>query len=315
MTEQDQTEPLENRALREIALEGIREQRRRRRWGIFFKFAFLIYLFLVLFAVRSCQYAGEVQPSGRHTAMVRVDGPIAAGTEASADLIIQGLDRAFNNDDVAGVILDINSPGGSPVQAGRVNDEIRRLRKAHPDVPLYAVGGDLLTSGAYYIAVAADKIYVNKASLVGSIGVLMDGFGFTGLMDKLGVERRLYTAGKNKDFLDPFSPQQPKDVHYIKGLLKDIHEQFIAEVKKGRGSRLADNPELFSGLVWTGSESVKLGLADGLGDSGYVARHVIGARRIVDYTAEPDVLTRLAHRFGASFGKAVGAFLQGVSLR
>ncbi len=315
MAEQEHGERWEQQALRDIAMAGIREQRRRRRWGIFFKLALLVYLFLLLLAFRSCQFAGEAEPSGRHTAVIHVDGPIAAGSPASAELIIRSLDRAFGNRDVAGVVLDINSPGGSPVEAGRVNDEIHRLRKAHPNVPVYAVGGDLLTSGAYYIAVAADKIYVNKASLVGSIGVLMNGFGFTGLMDKLGVERRLYTAGKNKDMLDPFSPQRPQDVTYIKGLLQKIHQQFIAEVKKGRGDRLADNPDLFSGLVWTGADSVKLGLADGLGDTGYVARDVIKAKRTVDYTVEPDVLARLAHRFGASFAHSLKEAMDSVRLR
>ena len=314
MTEQQHDDQWEQQALRDIAMAGIREQRRRRRWGIFFKMALLVYLFLLLLAFRSCQFAGETKPSGRHTAVIHVNGPIAAGSPASAELIIQGLDRAFANRDVAGVILDINSPGGSPVEAGRVNDEIRRLRKDHPNVPVYAVGGDLLTSGAYYIAVAADKIYVNKASLVGAIGVLMNGFGFTGLMDKVGVKRRLYTAGKNKGMLDPFSPERPQDVTYIKGLLQEIHQQFIAAVKKGRGERLGDNPDLFSGLVWTGADSVKLGLADGLGDSAYVARQVIKARRMVDYTAEPDVLARLAHRFGASFGKALKSVFQNAQM-
>ena len=244
---------------------------------------------------------------GKHTALIDINGVIAADAAANADSIITGLRAAFKNKGTAGVILRINSPGGSPVQAGYINDEIVRLRSRHPDIPLYAVIGDICASGGYYIAVAADDIYADKASVVGSIGVLMDGFGFVEAMNKLGVERRLITAGEHKGFLDPFSPMKSQEKEHIKTLLGDIHKQFIDVVKKGRGDRLADNSELFSGLVWTGEQSVELGLIDGLGNSSYVAREVIGVEKIVDFTQREPILDRFVERLGVAMANTLSS--------
>jgi protease-4 len=216
--------------------------------------------------------------------------------------VIKGLNRAFKDSNTAGVVLRINSPGGSPVQAGYVNDEIRRLRAQHPDIPVYAVVQDLCASGGYYVAVAAEKIYVDKASLVGSIGVIMGGFGFVGAIDKLGIERRAYAAGENKDFLDPFVPENPQQRAHVQKMLGEIHEQFIKVVRDGRGKRLKETPEIFSGLIWTGEKSIELGLADALGSAEYVAREVIKAEKIVDYTVEENYFDRLSKRLGTSFG-------------
>jgi protease-4 len=236
--------------------------------------------------------------------MVTLDGEIAAGTTASADSINAALQAAFEDTSAAGVILKINSPGGSPVQAGIINDEIHRLRKLYPDKPFYVVVEEICASGGYYVAAAADKIYVDKASIVGSIGVLMDGFGFTGLMDKVGVQRRLYTSGANKGMLDPFSPEVPRQKGYAESMLKEIHQQFIDVVKEGRGDRLKNDPELFSGLFWSGERAVELGLADGLGSADYVARDLFKAEDIVDYTVKENIAERMAKRFGAAAGSA-----------
>lgn len=241
--------------------------------------------------------------------MVSVSGMISDATPANADIIIEGLRNAFENEKTKGIVLRINSPGGSPVQADYVYREIRRLRALHPDIPLYAVIVDVGASGAYYIASAADNIYVNPASIVGSIGVLMNGFGFVGAMEKLGVERRLLTAGENKGMLDPFEPLKKKDVAYAKQLLGQIHQQFIDAVKQGRGDRLADNPELFSGKFWTGREGIELGLADEVGDVDYVAREVIGAKQVVDFTPKPDLLKRFADRLGVSMANVMSSKL------
>lgn len=302
-------------ALKQIALEVVREQRRTRRWNIFFRICFLAYLTaLLVFAMPSCQ-TGRGGTLGPHTAVVKIDGMIAEGTAASAELIVKGLQAAFEAPNVAGVILQINSPGGSPVQAGIVNDELKRLRTQHPDVPLYAVVGDLCTSGAYYIAVGADKIFVDKASMVGSIGVLIDGFGFTGAMDKLGVERRLYAAGEYKGLLDPFSPQRPAETAHIQALLDEVHAQFVSVVKEGRGDRLADDPALFSGLVWSGEQSIALGLADATGNVHSVARDVIGAEELVEYTPRLGLLARLTDQLGASVARHIELRLHGLGLR
>ncbi len=284
--------------LNRLAFAVINEQRRARRWGILFKSLGFLYLFALLVLLVGDRDSGE--PSGRHTAMVELNGVIDGVSGVSADQIIGSLRSAFGNGQVAGVILRINSPGGSPVQSGEIYDEIRRLRQDHPDTPVYAVVGDICASGGYYVAAATDAIYVNRASIVGSIGVLMNGFGFVGTLDKFGIERRLYTAGENKGFLDPFSPEQPQQVEHIRGLLDDVHRQFITAVKEGRGERLKDEASVFSGLVWTGEEGVKLGLVDGLGSAAYVAREVIGAEDIVDYTAKPPYLDRFFERFGAT---------------
>ncbi len=291
--------------LERIALEGLREQRRARRWSVFFRLAFLAYLVALLGVLIAGREAAAPLPGGRYTALVELKGEIAADGPASADSIVRGLRAAFEHERTAGVILRINSPGGSPVQAGQIYDEIRRLREAHPDVPLYAVVTDIAASGAYYVAAAADEIYADKASLVGSIGVLMDGFGFTEAMRKLGIERRLLTAGERKGFLDPFSPARPEDIAHMKRLLEQVHRQFIRAVREGRGDRLKDDPRIFSGLIWTGEEAVRLGLVDGLGSAGYVAREVIGAERIVDFTPKEDFLERLTERLGAAVARAL----------
>lgn len=293
----------EREALERIAMVAITEQRAARRWKIFFRFAFLAILVVIAWSLLDLSGA-RVDSGGRHTALVTLDGEISSDTQANAEDINSALDSAFDDDGTAGVILHIDSPGGSPVQAGIINDEIRRLRAKYPAIPLYVVVGDMCASGGYYVAAAADKIYVNKASIVGSIGVLMDGFGFTGLMDKLGIQRRLRTSGENKGFYDPFSPDTPKMDAHAQEMLDQIHQQFIDAVKAGRGQRLKDSPDIFSGLFWTGQKSVELGLADGFGDNDYVAREVIKAPDIVDYTVKQGITDRVAKRFGASIGSA-----------
>jgi protease-4 len=240
--------------------------------------------------------------------VVELNGIIAPGSDASAENVILGLQAAFKDKSTQGVILRINSPGGSPVQAQTIYDEMRRLRRKYPDIPLYAVVEDICASGGYFVAVGADRIYVGKASIVGSIGVLMNGFGFTGLMDKLGVERRLITAGKNKGMLDPFSPQREQDKVYIEALMQDIHQQFISVVREGRGKRLKESPDMFSGLIWTGEKSVELGLADGYGSLDSVARDVVKAEDVVDYTKKEGFAEKVARRFGAAMASSLADF-------
>ena len=295
----------EHQVIEKLALAAVTEQRRARRWGIFFKlltFAYLTFLLIVLF-----DWRGDSRGLGgtKHTALVDITGVIESRGEASADRVNSALQSAFKDRNTQGVVLRINSPGGSPVQSGLIYDEIRRLRSLYPSMPMYAVIEDIGASGAYYIAAAADRIYVDKASIVGSIGVLMDGWGFTGTMEKLGVERRVLTAGENKDFMDPFQPVDLEQRKHAQALLNEVHRQFIDVVKKGRGNRLKDAPELFSGLVWTGERSVELGLSDGLGSLDWVAREVIKAEDIVDYTQKPNVAERFARRFGATVADAV----------
>jgi protease-4 len=246
----------------------------------------------------------RVAKAGKHTALIDLQGEIAENSDASADNVDGALQSAFEDESTAGVILRINSPGGSPVQAGIINGEIRRLRTKYPKTPLYVVVDDMCASGGYYVAAAADKIYVDRASIVGSIGVLMDGFGFTGLMDKLGIQRRIHTSGANKGAFDPFSPETPAMNAHAQDMLDQIHAQFIDAVKLGRGKRLKDDPELFSGMFWTGEKSVELGLADGFGDASYVAREVIKQPDIVDYTQKESISQRVVRRFGASVGDA-----------
>jgi protease-4 len=290
----------ERRLLEKIALQSLKESRAKRRWGIFFKLAALVYFIAVLVLVVDFgRDATEKPADGKHTALVNLRGTIEAAGNASADKINGALRSAFGDKGTAGVILRINSPGGSPVQAGIVYDEIQRLRKKYPAVRLYVVVEDLCASGGYYVAAAADKIFVDKASIVGSIGVLINGFGFTGLMEDLGVERRLLTAGEHKGFLDPFSPQDDRQVAYAQALLKEIHEQFVEVVRKGRGERLKETPEMFSGLMWTGSQSVKLGLADDFGTVDSVARDVIQAEKLIDYSVRENLAERVAKRLGA----------------
>ncbi len=294
------TEKWERDLLSRLVLATLTEQRRARRWSVFFKSLLFLYLFILLLVALPHSFGESGLSIGHHTALVELNGVIASDSDANADTIIEGLRAAFNDKGTKGVILSINSPGGSPVQAGRINDAIHKLRAEHPDIPLYAVISDICASGGYYVAVAADKIFADKASLVGSIGVLMDGFGFVDAMKKLGIERRLYTAGKHKGFLDPFSPVNEEDVRHSDEMLADIHRQFIATVKQGRGARLKNDPDLFSGLIWTGEQSVALGLVDGLGDDDYVARDLIHEKEIVDFTPHRDFFQRFAQRVGAS---------------
>jgi len=287
-------------AIERVAGELLRQQRTDRRWRVFFRLAWLLFfvtLLWLLFAARGPHSA----PSTPHTALVEVRGEIALDTEASAELLVGAVKQAFEDAGAQAVVLRINSPGGSPVQAGIVHDEILRLKAKHGK-KVYAVVEEICASGAYYIAVAADEIYVDKASIVGSIGVLMDGFGFTGLMEKLGVERRLITAGSNKGMLDPFSPTDPAQRKFAQAMIDQIHQQFIDTVKAGRGERLKEGPDTFSGLFWNGEEAVKLGLADATGNLDFVAREVVKAEDVIDYTARDNVAERLAKRFGAGVG-------------
>jgi len=309
----NEDERWERETLREIALEGVRERRRARRWGLLFKALILIYLFALLALSPALDWlAGDDDDMpGPHTASVEVNGPIMTDSPASAETVIEGLEAAFEAPNVAGVMLRINSPGGSPVQSGRINDALKRLREAHPDIPVHAVAGDLMTSGAYYIAAGADRIFADKASLVGSIGVIMGGFGFTGSLDKLGVERRLYTAGENKAFLDPFSQEDEAQVEHAQTMLGEIHQQFIDVVRAGRGERLDGEreEEIFSGLIWTGERSLELGLVDALAGPQEVAREVLGAEEIIDYTARPGFLERITDRLGMSIARELSARL------
>jgi protease-4 len=286
----------------------LRDRRSERRWRVFFRLSWLVLLAIVAWALLNTRNHSAT-PSGPHTALVEVRGEIGADTEASAEVLVGALKTAFEDSGAEAVVLRINSPGGSPVQAGIVNDEIRRLKALHKK-KVYAVVEEMCASGAYYIAVAADEIYTDKASIVGSIGVLMDGFGFPALMDKLGVERRLVTAGENKVLEDPFLPVKPKHRAYTQALLDQIHQQFIKVVKEGRGTRLKITSETFSGLYWNGEEAVRLGLADKIGNLDYVAREVIKAEEIIDYTPHENVAERLAKRFGASIGAGAVRALQ-----
>jgi protease IV len=297
-----------------FARDYLADRRAERRWRVFFRLMWLTLFALVFWALLNVRNHQAV-PSGPHTALVEVRGEIAADTEASAELLVAALKSAFADEGSQAVVLRFNSPGGSPVQAGIVNDEIKRLKALYKK-KVYAVVEEECASGAYYIAVAADEIYADKASIVGSIGVLMDGFGFTGTMEKLGVERRLITAGENKGLGDPFTPLSEKHRAYTQAMIDQIHRQFIQVVKEGRGKRLKATPETFSGLFWNGEEAVKLGLADHLGNLDYVAREVVKAEDIIDYTPKENVAERLAKRFGASVGAgAAKALRNGASLR
>jgi len=305
----------QRQTLEKLAFASLREQKTRRRWGIFFKLLGFLYLFLLFFYAMDW-IGSDSGTKTDHTAVIDIQGVIGSGDEVNAENVISSLESAYENKHTKGVILRINSPGGSPVQAGMINDEIKRQRKLHPTIPIYAVVEDICASGGYYIAVAADKIYVDKASIVGSIGVLMDGFGFTGVMDKVGVERRLLTAGENKAILDPFSPVNPKHKEFAQKMLDQIHDQFIAVVREGRGSRLKETPEIFSGLFWSGETSIELGLADGYGSTEYVAREVIKQDNIVDFTTHEGFADKFAKRIGASMTNAVmsGSFLGSMKL-
>ena len=299
--------PWERQSLEQLAFASLKEQKTARRWGIFFKLLTFAYITFLIFGLSGLPFFSKSKAPAdkKHAALVELQGVIAATGEASADRITAALASAFKDEDSLGVILRINSPGGSPVQSGIVYDEIKRLRAKHPEKPLYVVIEDICASGGYYIASAADKIFVDKASIVGSIGVLMDGFGFTGTMEKLGVERRLLTAGANKAFMDPFSPVNEQHQEFTKSLLADIHGQFIDVVKKGRGKRLKETPEMFSGLMWTGAKSIEMGLSDGFGTVDSVARDVFKTETVIDYTEKENIADRLAKRFGAQVGGVI----------
>ncbi len=303
----------ERKALENVALAAITEQQRSRRWGIFFKFLGLAYLSLILAFVIDWGQPERFTDGQKITALVNVTGVIDS-SDASAENLSSALKEVYEDKHTAGVILRINSPGGSPVQAGMMNDEIHRMRRLHPTIPVYVVVEDVCASGGYYVAVAADKIFVDKASIVGSIGVLMDGFGFTGIMDKLGVERRLLTAGENKGFLDPFSPQMPQHKEYALKMLGEIHAQFIDVVRRGRGQRLKETPEIFSGLMWSGAKSIEMGLADGYGTVESVARDVIKAEVIHDFTVKPNIAEKFAKRFGADMAEGMANAVSRVTL-
>ena len=302
----------ERAVIERLAGAALQEQRRARRWGIFFKL--LTFGYITVIILMAIDWGARGATSGKHTALVEVSGLIAPGTDASAERVMAALQAAFKDENTQGVVVRINSPGGSPVQSNTIYEEMRRLRKKHPAVPLYAVVEDLCASGGYYVAAGADRIYVGRSSIVGSIGVRMDSFGVTGLMQKLGVERRLLTAGENKGFLDPFLPVDPAQKAHAQALLEDVHRQFIGVVRDGRGKRLKETPDMFSGLVWTGQKSVELGLADAFGSLDYVAREVVKAEKVVDYTQKENLAEKFARRLGAGAANAVLEFaLRGVA--
>ena len=298
----------EREALEKIALSALGEQRIARRWGIFFKSITFFYLFVLLFLAFGAMHTKS--SSGSHTALIEINGVIGEKDEVNAKDFFESIQRAYESRGTKGIVLKINSPGGSPVQAGMINDEIKRQKKLHPHIPVYAVVEDICASGGYYIAVAADEIFVDKASIVGSIGVLMDGFGFTDTMKKVGVERRVMTAGSNKAILDPFSPINPKQQVFVQDMLNEVHQQFIKVVKDGRGSRLKESPEIFTGLFWNGEAAVRLGLADGFGNYDYVAREIIKSEEVVDFTTYEGFADRFARKFGASFGSSINESLR-----
>ena len=301
--------------IEKLATSSLDEQKASRRWGIFFKILTFLYLLTILaYAVGWVVKDGKAM-AGSHTALIDIAGVIMPGGEVNADEVLGSLTDAYESKGTKGIILRINSPGGSPVQAGIINEEINRQKKLHPEIPVYAVVEDICASGGYYIAAAADKIYVDKASIVGSIGVLMDGYGFTGVMEKVGVERRLMTAGRNKAMLDPFSPVNPEHKAYAQALLDGIHEQFKTVVREGRGKRLHETADTFSGLFWSGEESIKIGLADALGSTEFVARDVIKQEDIVDFTHQETFADRFAKRLGASIAKHIGFDVEASGLK
>ena len=303
----EQNNNWERGVLEKLAMSAIQEQRRARHWSIFFKVLTFGYLFIILLLFMGWMgNKTEVALGSKHTALVDMYGVITADSPAGANNIMSSLQGAFKDKSTQGVILRVNSPGGSPVQAGYINDEIRRLRAQYPAIPLYVVVEDICASGGYYVAAAADKIFVNKASLVGSIGVLMDGFGFTGTMEKLGVERRLVTAGENKGFMDPFSPVNVEQKEHAKKMLAEIHQQFVEVVRQGRGKRLKESSDTFSGLIWTGQTSIEMGLSDAIGSVESVARDIIKVDNIVDFTNRESFAERLAKRFGAGVASSLG---------
>ncbi len=306
----------EREVVTQLAESSLREQRRARRWGIFFKSLTFAYIAGIIYMYGDTSNLSSASLNEKHTAVIELNGVISDKDEANADSVITALREAFESEKAAGVILRINSPGGSPVQSGYIYDEMRRLRKENPDTPLYAVVTDICASGGYYIASAADKIYADKASIVGSIGVRMDNFGFVDAMNKLGIERRLLTAGENKALLDPFLPENENAKAHMQTMLTEIHQQFIESVKQGRGDRLDTSVEgIFSGLIWTGEAAVEIGLVDELASSSYVAREVIGEETIVNYTVEEDILERFANSLGSTVTQVLSAQFLSPNLR
>jgi protease IV len=311
----DTNEPnWERQAIERLAREALDEQRRARRWRMI-RFFVVVGLFLLVFLVQVVGMVASKPTSGSYTALIELDGVISSETPASADNVVAGLRSAFENKGTLGIILRANSPGGSPVQSRYIYDEIKRLREKHPDKPLYAVVGDLCASGCYYIVAAADKIYANPSSLIGSIGVIMNGFGFTETLKKLGVERRLFTAGEHKGFLDPFSPVRPEERRHIQELLGRIHNQFVQAVREGRGKALKETKDTFSGLIWTGDQAKEMGLVDEFGSASFVAREVIKAEDIVDFTFRENVFDRFARRFGSGMGESLSLRLLNSNIR
>lgn len=305
----DKGERWEREVIEKMFLESIKEQRAKRRWGIFFKFIGIAIFLIIIGTGYSVNLAeSDSTPIGSHVALIKINGIISSETKASAEDVIKALQKAFSEKNTTGVILQINSPGGSPVQAGRIYDEIMRLRKQYPQKPIHVVVEEMCASGGYYIAAAANNIYVDKASIVGSIGVMINGFGFTGLIDKIGVERRLIISGKNKGFMDPFSPQNEQQKQYAQNLIDEVHRQFIAVVKEGRGNRLKENSDIFTGLIWTGSQAIELGLADGLGSVQSVATEVFKTKSIVDYTVEEKLSDWVLQRLGTSMGEGIAKY-------
>ena len=309
----DQPPGWERGTMERLLFATLEEQKRARRWRNFVRLAWLAFFAVLLWNI-SFRGTPSTAKSTPHTAVIEIKGEIAADSNASAEAVISAAKAAFEDPGAQAIVLLINSPGGSPVQAGIINDELKRLRAMYRK-PVYTVVEESCASAAYYIAAVSDRIYVDKASIVGSIGVLMDGFGFVGLMDKLGIERRLMTAGENKGFLDPFSPQSEKQREYAQAMLNVVHKQFIDVVRAGRGKKLKESPELFSGLFWTGQQAVEMGLADQLGNLEFVAREVVKAEELVDYTRRENVAERLAKRFGASIGEGAVRALRAVSIR
>ncbi len=306
----------EREVIEKLALAAVTEQTRARRWGVFFKSLMFVYLLAVFGVAMYPKLSQNIGADSKdHTAIVDVVGVIAEDKEANAASIIESLRSAVKDEHTKGIILHANSPGGSPVQSSYVYEEIRKIKKEHPSLPIYAVVSDMCASGCYFIVAASDKIFVNPSSLVGSIGVLMDGFGFVDVMQKLGIERRLLTAGTHKAMLDPFSPPKVDETQYMKSLLDQVHQQFIAAVKAGRGDRLKENPDMFSGLVWTGEEGLKLGIVDGISNQDAVAKDLIGAEKLVDFSQQEQLLDKIAGKLGASFGHELGSMIQGWSLR
>ena len=310
------TDGWEREVLEKVALAAITEQTRARRWGVFFKSLTFLYLAILMGVALYPSMKKEIGVDGKdHTAVVDIVGVIAEDKEVNAENVIKSLRAAVKDKNTKGIILHSNSPGGSPVQSAYIYDEIRSIKKLNPKLPIYAVVGDMCASGCYYIASATDKIFVSPASLVGSIGVIMDGFGFVDTMKMVGVEHRLITSGAHKAMLSPFAPSKADETAYMQGLLNQVHQQFIAAVKQGRGARLKETPDTFSGLVWTGEEGVKLGIADAFGNDSSVAKDQIGADRLVDFTESEKFIDKIVGKMGASFGHALSSVLQTPALR